>query len=199
MVNCFQEVRQRVSVEDAARLYGLEFNSRGWCRCPFHEDHHASMRFRQGHFRCWACNASGDSIDFVSRLFNLKPLEALEKLNRDFSLALPLDRDPTPEERQADRRRRELDQAHREFEAWRIRTISQLNAAYRVGHEALKGVTDLNKLAEAVRCMSWAEYLADTLAYGTPEDQAQIFRDRQVIEPRIEEILKNTLTKSGAA
>lgn len=194
MTNFFLEVRQRVSAEDAARRYGLKFNSRGWCRCPFHGDQNPSMSFRQGRFRCWACNASGDSIDFTARLFGLEPLAAVERLNADFNLGLPIHRQPTPEECQTDRLRRELAEAHRAFEAWRIRTIDQLNAAYQIGHEALKHVTSLSDLTvqevEAVRDMSRVEYLSDSLAYGTPEEQAQIYRDRGAIAKWTEKILR---------
>lgn len=189
----FRECRERVPAKDAAHRYGMEFDSRGWCRCPFHGDTHASMSFRQGRFRCWVCNASGDSIDFVSRLFDLEPLAALDRLNADFSLNLPLHRAPKSEERQALQRRQKLDQAHREFEAWRIRTIDQLNAVYRVGHEALKTVTDLDTLTEAdteaIRLMAWAEYLADILFFGTAAEQMQVFRGRREIQSRVQVIL----------
>ncbi|WP_368264452.1 CHC2 zinc finger domain-containing protein, partial [Intestinimonas butyriciproducens] len=52
-----------MSAKDAARYYGLTFDRKGWAVCPFHQDKHPSMSFRGGRFRCWACNASGDSID----------------------------------------------------------------------------------------------------------------------------------------
>ena len=71
MTDVFRECRERVSAQDAARRYGLEFDRRGWCKCPFHGDTHASMSFRDGRFRCWACNESGDSIDFTGKLLGL--------------------------------------------------------------------------------------------------------------------------------
>lgn len=76
MTDVFRECRERVSAQDAARHYGLEFDRRGWCKCPFHGDTHASMSFRGGRFRCWVCNASGDAIDFTGKLLGLEPLAA---------------------------------------------------------------------------------------------------------------------------
>ena len=200
-MNYFHEARQRVSAKDAASRYGVEINRYGKARCPFHNERTPSMGFKGGRYHCFGCGASGDSIDLVSRLFGLEPKEALSKLNRDFGLCLPLDRDPTPEETQTARRRRSIDRAHKEFEEWRKSLISRLSRVCLLAHMTLKDMPD--KLTEqeiaAIQSRAWAEYLADTLSYGAPEDQLQIFRDRQVIEPRIERILKNTLTKSGAA
>ena len=102
MTDVFRECRERVSAQDVARHYGLTFDRKGWAVCPFHSDKHPSMSFRAGRFRCWACNASGDAIDFTGRLLGLA---AVERLNADFALSLPLHRKPTQAETQAARRR----------------------------------------------------------------------------------------------
>ena len=92
MTDVFREVRERVSAQDAARHYGLTFDRRGWALCPFHNDKHPSMSFRNGRFRCWVCDVGGDSIDFTARLLGLDAMGAVERLNADFGLALPLHR-----------------------------------------------------------------------------------------------------------
>lgn len=195
----FREVRERVTAEAAARHYGLTFDRKGWAMCPFHQDKHPSMSFRAGRFRCWACGTSGDSIDFTGRLWELTPLEAVSRLNDDFCLGLLIDRRPTPAEQQAARRRREVAEAHQAFEAWRTTFIAKLNAAYRVGHQALNRLErpeDFSGLSEreciAVQLMPHIEDLADTLSYGPPEEQAQIFRERRRIAAWIEALLKNS-------
>lgn len=203
MTDVFRECRERVSAQDAARHYGLTFDRRGRAACPFHADKHPSMSFRAGRFHCWACDASGDSIDFTGRLLGLEPIAAVERLNADFMLGLPLHRKPTPEETQAARRRAEVAQAHKKFEEWRKAFISRLCVAYRVAHIALRDMTGWEKLTErealAIREQARFEYLADTLADGTPEAQMAIFRERQVIQSRIEQILSDTPMKSSAA
>ena len=202
MTDVFRECRERVSAQDAARHYGLTFDRKGWAVCPFHQDKHPSMSFRAGRFRCWACNASGDSIDFTGRLLGLEPMAAVERLDADFSLALPLHRQPTPAEAQAARRRMEIARAHKEFEEWRKALISKICAACLVAHVALRDMTNWDKLTEAeVQAVQWQpsfEYLAEALADGTPEEQMRIFRERQVIESRIQRILSSTPTRSGA-
>lgn len=195
MADVFRECRERVSAQDAARHYGLTFDRKGWAVCPFHRDKHPSMSFRAGRFRCWACNASGDAIDFTGRLLGLEPMAAVERLNADFALALPLHRKPTPAEEQAARRRMEIARAHKQFEEWRKAFISKLCAAYRVAHIVLRDMEDWDKLTErealAIREQAHMEYLADTLTSGTPEEQAAIYRERGQIAQWIEKVLSS--------
>lgn len=195
MIDIFKETRERVTAEDAARHYGLTFDRKGWAVCPFHNDHRPSMSFRNGRFRCWACNATGDSIEFTGRLLELEPLAAVERLNTDFSLALPLHKRPTEAEAQAARRRMEITRAHKGFEKWREAFIFKLCAAYRVAHIALRDMTDWDKLTEqeavAVRMQAQFEYLADTLENGSPSDQAQVYRERGQTTQWIEKVLSN--------
>lgn len=182
MTDVFRECRERVAAEDAARHYGLAFDRKGWAVCPFHSDKHPSMSFRTGRFRCWACNASGDSIDFTGRLLGLGPMAAVERLNADFALALPLHRKPTPTEAQAAHRRMEIAKAHKQFEEWREAFILKLCAAYRVAHIALRDMENWDNLTDrealAIRLQACFEYWADTLDAGIPEEQAQLYRER---------------------
>lgn len=196
----FPKVRELVTAEDAARRYGVTFDRRGWALCPFHNDRHASMSFRAGRFRCWVCNESGDSIDFTGKLLGLEPLEAVERLNADFSLGLPLHRKPTEAENREARRRQEVAQAHKAFENWRLGLINDLNAVYRMAHLALKSGNDLTDIeAEAIRRQAQAEYLADTLSHGSGTEQMEIFRDRKAVSAWTDQILKGLPRRSMTA
>lgn len=194
MTDVFREVRERVTAEDAARHYGLTFERRGWALCPFHHDRHPSMSFKNGRFRCWVCNVGGDSIDLTSRLLGLDAMGAVRRLNEDFRLALPLDHQPTQAEAKAARRRLEVAKAHRAFEEWRSGFIDRLNAAFREGHLLLKDCPGLDKLTEreatAIKWQVCFEHWADALSYGTPAEQAQVYREREVISRWIEAALK---------
>lgn len=193
MTDIFRECRERVSAKDAARYYGVEINRQGKACCPFHAERTPSMSFKNGRFKCFGCGASGDSITFTGRLLGLEPLAAVERLNADFALALPLHRKPTPAEAQAARRRMEITRAYKEFEEWRKAFIFKLCAAYRVAHIALRDMTDWDKLTEqealAIRWQACFDNWADTLADGTPEEQAQIYRERRQIAKWIEKVL----------
>ena len=203
MIDVFRECRERVSAKDAAARYGIEINRQGKARCPFHNERTPSMGFKGGRYHCFGCGTGGDAVDLTARLFNLEPKGALSKLNRDFGLCLPLGRDPTPEERRADRRRRELDQAHREFEEWRKALISRLSRVYLLAHEALKTAAALDDLTSeqvlAVRWQSYVEYLVYILECGSINQQMEIFRQRGRIGDLCGRISSSTRRKSGAA
>lgn len=206
MIDVFQEVRERVPAQNAARYYGLTFDRKGWAVCPFHSDKHPSMSFKNGRFRCWACNASGDSIDFTGKLLGLEPLAAAERLNADFGLNLPLHRKPTPAEMQTAQRRREISELYKDFEQWRDGMIRQLCKCFRLAHEALKGLAtpaDLDKLSDAqtlaIREQARIEWLADVLTDGTMAEQMQAWRERGRILRLIERILNSTPMSSNVA
>lgn len=199
MTDVFREVRERISAEDAARHYGLTFDRKGWAVCPFHQDKHPSMSFRAGRFRCWACNESGDAIDFTGKLLGLEPLAAVERLNADFMLGLPLRRKPTPVEAEAAQRRKEVAEAHKKFEEWRKALCVKACEAYRLAHNALQRIErpdDMDTLSEreilAIQWQAYHEYLSDALTIGAPEEQAEIFRQREEVQSRLERILNGS-------
>ena len=82
----FELVKQNICVPDAAEHYGLQVNRNGMCSCPFHEDQHPSMKLNERYFYCFGCGATGDVIDFVSRLEGISPKEAALLLARAFSV-----------------------------------------------------------------------------------------------------------------
>ena len=194
--NIFRETRERVSAQDAARHYGLTFDRRGWALCPFHNDKHPSMSFHKGRFRCWVCNLSGDSIDLTARLLGLDAKGAVERLNVDFGLALPIHRKPTQAEAKAARHRMEIAGAHNAFEEWRSEFIDRLNVAFREGHWLLlEDSPDIDHLTDgqavAIRMHEVFEHWSDALMFGAPQEQAQIFRERRGITKWIDKVLRS--------
>ena len=85
-MNLFESVKATVTVKQAAGHYGVEVQRNGMCRCPFHNDHHPSMKLNEDFFFCFGCGATGDVIDLVSRLFGLSSYDAAQKLACDFGL-----------------------------------------------------------------------------------------------------------------
>lgn len=189
-MDVFSETRQRVSAEDAARRYGLEFDRKGWALCPFHGDKHPSMSFKNGRFRCWACNASGTSIDFTAQYLGLDPLGAVRQLNNDFALGLSLDKPATRKDLEDARKRKENAELHARFEDWRRSTANHLNSCYRIAHRALPPFTEGEMLA--LRYREALEDWADTLMSGTAEDQMALYRQRGRLKSLTEQILTNT-------
>lgn len=92
IMNYADEIKQRVSMIEILKYYGIETNGSNFCRCPFHHEKSASFKAYPGTrgFYCFGCNESGSVIDFVMRYFGLDFQSAISKLNDDFNLGLPI-------------------------------------------------------------------------------------------------------------
>ena len=66
-MNIFEAVKQSVTTRQAAEYYGIRVNRNGMAVCPFLRDKNPSMKVDK-RFHCFACQADGDAVDFVSRL-----------------------------------------------------------------------------------------------------------------------------------
>ena len=84
-MNVFEAVKQTVTTRQAAEMYGIRVSRNGMAVCPFHNDRNPSMKVDK-RFHCFACQADGDAVDFVSRLFGLPSREAAIKLADDFGI-----------------------------------------------------------------------------------------------------------------
>ena len=84
-MNIFQAVKEAVSCRDAASFYGIKVGGSGLCRCPFHNDNTPSMKVDIRYY-CFGCGEKGDVIDFVGKLYGLRPYDAAKKLADDFRI-----------------------------------------------------------------------------------------------------------------
>ena len=64
-------------IEDVAKRLGIEVG-RHKALCPFHQDRHPSLHFKNNRFKCFSCGESGDVIDLVMRYMNISFKEAVE-------------------------------------------------------------------------------------------------------------------------
>lgn len=81
----YPALKQRLTCREAAPHYGLKVNASGMALCSFHDEHSPSLKLSRG-FHCFGCGAQGDVITFVSRLFEIPPGEAAQKLSADFGI-----------------------------------------------------------------------------------------------------------------
>ena len=81
----FDEVKQNVTVRQAAEMYGLKPNRSGLICCIFHNDKSPSMKVDRRYY-CFGCGCTGDAIDFTAQLFGLGLKEAAQKLADDFGI-----------------------------------------------------------------------------------------------------------------
>ncbi len=190
----YREIRERVSAADAAKYYGMAVDRTGKkALCPFHADKHPSLSFYRGGFKCFACGASGSSLDLTMQLLGLDLKDAAARLNEDFNLGL--DHEPTAAERESARR---VTDARKLFTEWREQMLNQLDAAIRAANTAdMENPSDAEALA--IRYKETFESWADILLHRPLDEQMQIFRERKGVERLCRMTLQNTPTKSKTA
>ena len=84
-MSIFEAVKQSVTTRQAAERYGIRVERNGMCRCPFHDDSTPSMKLDRRYY-CFGCGATGDVIDFVSRLRGIGSKEAAILLAQYFAI-----------------------------------------------------------------------------------------------------------------
>ena len=88
-MNLYETIKAAVTTRQAAESFGIRVNKNGMALCPFHDDHHPSLKLDKRYY-CFACGESGDVIDFTSKFFGISGHSAAIKLARDFGI------DPRP-------------------------------------------------------------------------------------------------------
>lgn len=82
----FETIKETVTVGQAAEYYGMKIGRNNMICCPFHNDHHPSMKLNTTYYYCFGCGTTGDVIQFVANLFGLSNYEAAKKIAVDFGI-----------------------------------------------------------------------------------------------------------------
>ncbi len=179
VMNIFEAVKQNVTTRQAAELYGIRANRNGMCVCPFHNDKNPSMKVDR-RFHCFACQADGDAVDFVSRLYDLPSKEAAMKLADDFGISYdsrqkptvrPRSREPTPEQKYRDEENRcykVLSDYFHLLRKWKKQYAPKQEDD--VWHPLF---------VEALQRKSYIEYLLDILISGEPEEKKALVAEQR--------------------
>lgn len=194
-MNLFAKVKDTLTTRAAAERYGIEVNHKGMCRCPFHDDHHPSMKVDH-RFHCFGCQADGDVIDFVGRLFSLSPKDAALKLASDFHIRidglLPLAVEPKRQTISAQEiRKRQESYAFSELTAYRNQLL-QWKEAY-----APRSPEDEPhpRFREAMMYLEQVENDLDVLLMGTETEKMAIIQEvEQMGRTRQEESMESVST-----
>ena len=205
-MNVFEAVKDNVTTRQAAEMYGIKVNRNGMAVCPFHNDKNPSMKVDK-RFHCFACQADGDAVDFVSRLFGLPCKEAAMKLADDFGISYDSRQKPTvrPHIREPT-----AEQIYQKEEARCFRVLSDyfhLLRSWERQYAPKQPEDEWHPLfVEALQKTSYIEYLLDTLIDGSPEErQALVAEQRNEVmkleqrfaERRIEPRHSRSPRKSG--
>ena len=201
-MNVFEVVKQTVTTRQAAEMYGIRVSRSGMAVCPFHNDRNPSMKV-DNRFHCFACQADGDAVDFVSRLFGLPCKEAAMKLADDFGIGYDSRHKPTVRPHIREPTAEQLYQKE-EARCYRVLTdYFHLLRRWETQH-APKQPDDVwhPLFVEALQRKSHIEYLLDTLIDGSPEErQALVAEQRKEVmklEQRIAEYRGRSPKQFGA-
>ena len=178
-MNVFEAVKQNVTTRQAAELYGIRVGRNGMAVCPFHNDKNPSMKLDR-RFHCFGCQADGDAVDFVSRLFGLPSKEAAMKIADDFGISYdsrqkpsirPKIREPTPEQKYQQEENhcyKVLSDYFHLLRKWEKQYAPQRTDE--VWHPLF---------VEALEKKSYIEYLLDILLYDTPEEKKALVAEQR--------------------
>lgn len=175
-MNVFEAVKGAVTTREAAGMYGIEVKRNGMAVCPFHDDRNPSMKVDK-RFHCFGCGEDGDVIDFTSKLYNLSPKEAAEKLAQDFGLAYD---SHAPAKRQYIRQKTDA-QIWKEKEQHCFLVLSdyfhQLRKWEAEYAPAAPDETWNDLFVEAVQKKDYVGYLLDVLISGSVEEKKALIAD----------------------
>ena len=171
MDNLFETVKQSITIREAAERYGIEVKRGGMVCCPFHDDKNPSMKLNKEYFYCFGCGATGDVIDLASRLYNLSPKEAAEKLAQDFGLIYD---SQAPPRRNYVRQKTETQQFQEDRQRC-YRILSDYYYLLKKWENAYSPHTPEEEphplFVEAIQKKTYVEYLLDLFLYENEEEQ----------------------------
>lgn len=180
-MNVFEAVKQSVTTRQAAEYYGIRVNRNGMAACPFHNDRNPSMKVDR-RFHCFGCQADGDVIDFVARLFGLPCREAAIKLAGDFAVSYDARGQSPPvgkPGRQSVREKLRACQAQQEC----FRVLSDyyhLLGKWKTEYAPKPGDTQWHPLfVEALQKQEYIGYLLDILLSGTEGEKTALVAEQR--------------------
>ena len=193
-MNIFKEVKDAVSAKEAASFYGLKINSNGMCCCPFHDDRHPSMKVDK-RFHCFGCQADGDVIDLVQKMFGLTTMEAVHKLIGDFHLDISTGRKESVHERNIRIRRMKAKEHEinvrrayaEELRQFRLKLIDVFNtfrdweSSYSPTETKWEEGSVDERYITAINNKESVEYILDILDFGEDEEIYEEYKHREEI------------------
>lgn len=174
LTEAFQTAKDHLDIREVAELYGVHLDRSGKACCPFHNEKTPSFAINEKgqYFKCFGCGEGGDAITLAGKLLGIdKPLDALKRLNDDFTLGLSLEPHRlTRSEKARAAKRKHQRKVQADFEAW-------INAAFTTCSEYLRllrrweiecapkapGEEYAPHFVEAMQNLSRMEYLCDCL------------------------------------
>ena len=187
----FDEVKENVTVRQAAEFYGFKITKSGLISCIFHNDKTPSMKVDRRYY-CFGCGVTGDVIDFTAQLFGLSLKEAALKLADDFGIQISrVDRRKIKKPRKILKSKSEKKLVKSEEQEYIECVRAMLD--YRILLQKWKKEFAPKspeeewdeKFMEAMKYLSIVEYYLDLLLFGEEEEKEQVV---EMIKKEVEKI-----------
>ena len=199
----FDVVKENVTARQVAEYYGLKVSRSGMACCPFHPDRSPSMKVDKRYY-CFGCLAKGDAVDYVARLFGLRPKEAAEKICSEFGLDYDRDCRGSPPRAKTMKPKKTDEQLFKEAENYVYRVMCDYHdmlLKWKIEYAPKSPDEDTHPyFIEALQETDYVEYLLDTLLEGDISDRAFLLsecgRKVQEIEKRLQRI-KESAAEGG--
>ena len=178
-MNVFEAVKDHITARQVAERYGVYVSRRGMAVCPFHDDKTPSMKV-DWRFHCFGCQADGDAVDFVSRLYDIPCRDAARKIADDFEIVYD-----SKKKSAVNKNSRKTDQAQNiaDDETNLCRVLTQylhLLQKWREQYPPKRHDVSWHPLfAEAMQNTDYIEYLLDILIYGTEQEKQALVTEKQ--------------------
>ena len=131
-------------------------------------------------FHCFGCQADGDAVDFVSRLYDIPCRDAAIKIANDFGIVYD-----SKKKSAVKKNRRKTDQAQNiaDDETNLCRVLTQyrhLLQEWREQYQPKRQDVSWHPLfAEAMQNTDYIEYLLDILIYGTEQEKQALVTEKR--------------------
>ena len=149
--NLAREITDKLKLREVMEFYGIRFDSKGFARCPFHNEKTASLTIKKEHYKCFGCGAYGGPIDFVMQYHGLQFRQALLKLDNDFSLGIVGGKAPSYRERELLAENQRLERAYLDYKEKLHQNYLRLCTAHSVlFRQYCRGNTELENIIEEI-------------------------------------------------
>jgi DNA primase len=189
----FKEVKEHITARAVAEGYGLKVKYNGTACCPFHNDHHPSMKIDKNYY-CFACGAKGDAINYVAEMFGLSQYDAAVKIIEDFNLPVAVNTGDSKELALArikwareKKQRERIAYIKRIFYRWCNEQTDKLKECLGIVEAVKRGVRLIDGFDAGYITVINAEprinYWLDTLCMGSEEDKRELYiKGRKEVE-----------------
>lgn len=178
LTQIFEKVKC-ISFSEVVEKFYVNPGRSGFVRCPFHTDREPSFKIYQDGGHCYGCGWHGDGVDLVAGLQDISKVEAARRIAGVFNI--PVDREPTREERQKLNELQRTRRAVELYKAWEAETFRDLADLKSYAERVLEahGLDVPADLLALVHKIGLIGNWLDILATGTAAEKKWLFNELQ--------------------